>query len=96
MDNTINYYTLDEAIDHLAESGLYTMEAVQSMVNEAVLSERRKQRNRLRHHMKQKISGAALLVSGITSLLLGAGSYSLFAVPFGLYLMATKNKVMDI
>lgn len=101
--NTVTYYTIDEAIDQLAENGLYTMETVQSMINEAILSERRKQKNQLRQQeteksnfIKQKISGMTLLISGIISLLLGAGSYSLFAVPFGLYLMITKKQIMDI
>ena len=50
------------------------------------------------YFIKQKLCGLAMLIIGIAIpiLLDGDATVSLFAVPLGLYLIFTRNKVMTI
>lgn len=50
------------------------------------------------YFIKQKLCGLAMLIIGIATpiLLDGDATVSLFAVPLGLYLIFTRNKVMTI
>ena len=58
-------------------------------------SRRKKERG---YFIKQKLCGLAMIVIGIAIpiLLDGDATVSLFAVPLGLYLIFTRNKVMTI
>ena len=51
-----------------------------------------------RYFIKQRLCGLAMLIIGIATpiLLDGDATVSLFAVPLGLYLIFTRNKVMTI
>ena len=63
---------------------------------------RRKTRRRIRqrtehlYYMKQRLSGAAMAVIGIVApfLLGGDATFSLIALPLGIFLMLTREKVM--
>lgn len=58
-------------------------------------SRRKKERG---YFIKQKLCGLAVLAIGISTPILfdGDATVSLFAVPLGLYLIFTRNKVMTI
>lgn len=48
-----------------------------------------------KYFLKQKLSGAAMIAIGIISVLILADvTFAVIAVPLGLYLMFTKQKVM--
>ena len=59
--------------------------------------ESRRKKERL-YFIKQKLCGLSMLIIGIAIpiLLDGDATVSLFAVPLGLYLIFTRNKVMTI
>lgn len=73
---------------------LYT--AIEFKTIEARRLERRKQK--IIYFLKQKVSGFIMTVLGIIIpfVLDGDATASLIFVPLGLYLMFTKNKVMDM
>ena len=56
---------------------------------------RRKQRAERLYYIKQRLSGLAMVIIGlIVPLLDGDTTVSLFALPLGIFLMMTKEKVM--
>lgn len=50
-----------------------------------------------KYYIKQKLSGAVIAVSGILTPILDNWdiTFTLFALPLGIYLIGTKAKVMD-
>ena len=58
-------------------------------------SRRKKERG---YFIKQRLCGLSMLIIGIATAILldGDATVSLFAVPLGLYLIFTRNKVMTI
>lgn len=106
-NDTISYYTLEQAAEELELKGLYTLECVHEMISEAITHDRRdrkykerhnkKEKNRERiYYIKQRLSGLTMVASGIIAFLMGMGMYSIFAVPIGMYLILTNHKIMDI
>lgn len=75
---------------------LYTLEEARKIINvEQQEKEERRNINRC-FFIKQKLSGLGLIVlSLIPASLYGEGSIALFAIPFGLYFILTKKKIMD-
>lgn len=75
---------------------LYTLEEARKIINvEQQEKEERRNINR-RFFIKQKLSGLGLIVlSLIPASLYGEGGIALFAIPFGLYFILTKKKIMD-
>lgn len=56
----------------------------------------RKRKEERAYYIKQKLSGFALAAIGIITLILldGDCTFSLIALPFGIWLLSTKEKVM--
>ncbi len=55
----------------------------------------RKRKIERRYYLKQKLSGIAIILVGIGSFLIDRDiTFCLFAFPFGLYLIFTKEKAM--
>lgn len=50
-----------------------------------------------KYYIKQKISGAVVALIGILTLIFdnGNATFTLLALPLGIYLIVTKEKVMD-
>lgn len=78
-------------------------EAIEAYTYEEWLKEynRRKTKRRIRqrtehlYYMKQQLSGAIMVAMGIaTPFILQDATFSLFALPLGLFLMLTEEKVM--
>lgn len=63
------------------------------------LEQRKKEyrRNKAIYYIKQKLSGLTMAAIGIITpfLLDGDATFSLIALPLGIYLMVTKSHVMD-
>lgn len=106
-NDTISYYTLEQATEELELKGLYTLECVQSMIQEAILHDRRnrkyqerrsqKERKQERiYYVKQRLAGLVMTISGIIAFTLGAGMFGVFALPLGMYLTLINHKIMDI
>lgn len=56
---------------------------------------RRRQRTECLYYIKQRLSGLAMLIIGIiVPFLDGDATVSLFALPLGIFLMLTRDKVM--
>lgn len=85
---TYDYYTLDQARQIIAEENR----------KKAIRMAKRKARKRAEtiYYMKQKLSGLTIALVGIIApiLLNGDTTFSLIALPFGIWLMFTKEKVM--
>ena len=85
---TYDYYTLDQARQIIAEENK----------QKAIRSAERKARKRVEaiYYIKQKLSGVVLAAIGIITpiLLDGDATFSLIALPVGIYLLFTKEKVM--
>ena len=83
-----DYYTLDQAREIIAE------ENRQKAIRRAERKARRKA-ERI-YYIKQKLSGLTMAAIGIFTpfLLDGDATFSLIALPLGLFLMFTKEKVM--
>lgn len=83
-----DYYTLDQARKIIAEENK----------QKAIRIARRKARKRAEtiYYIKQKLSGLTMAAIGIITpiLLNGDATFSLIALPLGLFLMFTKEKVM--
>lgn len=75
---------------------VYTYEEWLKEYNCRETKRRIKQRTEHLYYMKQRISGAIMTAIGIIMpfLLDGDATVSLFAVPFGIFLMLTKERVM--
>lgn len=86
--STYDYYTLDQARQIIAEENR----------KKAIRMAKRKSQKRAEtiYYIKQKLSGLTIAAIGIiTSILLdGDVTFSLIALPFGIWLMFTKEKVM--
>lgn len=83
---------------------LYTMSEAREIIKRESMERRHaKQRQESRkkrialYYIKQKLSGLIMLSIGILTpfLLDGDATFSLFAVPMGLYLIFTRSKVMN-
>lgn len=85
---TYDYYTLDQARQIIAEENR----------QKAIRRAERKARKRAEtiYYIKQKLSGLTMATVGIITpiLLDGDATVSLFALPFGIFLLLTKEKVM--
>ena len=83
-----DYYTLDQAREIIAE------ENRQKAIRRAERKARRKA-ERI-YYIKQKLSGLTMAAIGIITpfLLDGDATFSLIALPLGLFLLFTKEKVM--
>lgn len=85
---TYDYYTLDQARKIIAEENK----------QKAIRIARRKARRKAErlYYIKQKLSGLIIAGIGIFTpfLLNGDATFSLIALPLGLFLMFTKEKVM--
>ena len=87
--STYDYYTLDQARQIIAE------ENRQKAIRRA---ERKAQKKaETIYYIKQKLSGVVLAAIGIITpiLLDGDCTFSLFALPVGIWLLFTKEKVME-
>ena len=82
---------------------LYTLKEAKKIIEEenkqkAIRMAKRKARKRSEtiYYMKQKLSGLTMVAIGIiTPILLGGdATFSLFALPLGIWLIFTKEKVM--
>ena len=86
--STYNYYTLDHARQIIKEENR----------QKAIKRAKRKARKRAEtiYYIKQKISGLAMVAIGIITpiLLNGDATFSLIALPLGIYLIFTKEKIM--
>ena len=85
---TYDYYTLDQARRIIAEENR----------QKAIRTAKRKSQKRAEtiYYIKQKLSGLTLTAVGIITpiLLDGDATFSLIALPLGIYLLFTKEKVM--
>ena len=85
---TYDYYTLDQARQIIAEENR----------KKAIRMAKRKSQKRAEtiYYIKQKLSGLTIAAIGIiTTILLDWDvTFSLIALPFGIWLMFTKEKVM--
>ena len=86
--STYDYYTLDQARQIIEEENK----------QKAIRREERKARKRAEtiYYIKQKLSGLTMAAIGIITpiLLDGDATFSLIALPVGIYLIFTKEKVM--
>lgn len=85
---TYDYYTLDQARQIIAEENR----------QKAIIMARRKARKKAEkiYYIKQKLSGLTMASIGIITpiLLDGDATFSLVALPLGIWLLLTKEKVM--
>lgn len=85
---TYDYYTLDQARQIIAEENR----------QKAIRRAERKARKRAEtiYYIKQKLSGLTMATVGIITpfLLEGDATFSLVALPLGIFLVLTKEKVM--
>ena len=85
---TYDYYTLDQARQIIAEENK----------QKVIRREERKARKKAEtiYYIKQKLSGLTMVSIGIITpiLLDGDATFSLFALPLGIWLMFTKEKIM--
>lgn len=75
---------------------VYTYDEWLKEYNRRETKRRTRQRTEHLYYMKQRISGAIMAVIGIVTpfLLDGDATFSLFALPLGIFLMLTREKVM--
>ena len=85
---TYDYYTLDQAKQIIAE------ENKQKAIRMAERKARKKAERK--YYIKQKLSGLTMAAIGIfTPILLdGDCTFSLFALPVGIWLLSTRKKIM--
>ena len=85
---TYDYYTLEQTKQIIAEENR----------QKAIRKSERKTRKKAEiiYYIKQKLSGLVLAAIGIITPIIydGDATFSLFALPLGLWLMFTKEKVM--
>ena len=86
--STYDYYTLNQARQIISEENS----------QKAIIRAERKARKRTEtiYYIKQKLSGLTMATIGIITpiLLDGDCTFSLFALPVGIWLLFTKEKVM--
>ena len=89
---TYDYYTLDQARD-IIYAEMRHNRAVRKWKAKQKAEQKRKERER---KLIQRISGIMLVVIGIVipNLLCGDATFSLIALPLGIWLLFTKEKVM--
>lgn len=87
----ITYNTGSEAIETV-----YTYEEWLKEYNRRETKRRIRQRTEHLYYMKQRLSGAIMTVMGIITpfILDGDATFSLVALPLGIFLLLTKEKVM--
>ena len=87
--NAYTYYTLEEAREIIRE------ENRQKALRRAERKARRKAK--IIYYIKQKLAGLTMAGIGVACpfLLDGDATFSLIALPLGLFLLFTKEKVMD-
>lgn len=75
---------------------LYTYEEWLKEYNRRETKRRIRQRAKHLYYMKQRLSGAVMVAIGIiaTVVLDGDATFSLFALPLGIFLLLTREKVM--
>ena len=85
---TYDYYTLDQAKKIIAEENK----------QKAIRREERKARKKAEtiYYIKQKLSGMIIAAIGIITPIIcdGDATFSLIALPLGIWLLFTKQKVM--
>ena len=85
---TYDYYTLDQARQIIAEENK----------QKAIRREERKARKKAEtiYYIKQKLSGMIIAAIGIITPIIcdGDATFSLIALPLGIWLLFTKEKVM--
>lgn len=76
---------------------LYTLTEAQQIIDWNRHKSALYHKQRRNYFIKQKLSGVATLLIGIaTPILLQDLTLSIFAIPFGVFLIVTKQKVMTI
>lgn len=87
----ITYNTGSEAIESVYTYGEWLKE-----YNRRKTKRRIRQRTERLYYMKQRLSGAIIVAIGIVTpfLLDGDATVSLFALPLGIFLLMTREKVM--
>ncbi|MSA02194.1 hypothetical protein GKG47_09095 [Lactonifactor sp. BIOML-A3] len=76
---------------------LYTLTEAEKLIDWNRHKATQKHKAKRNYFIKQKLSGVAMLLIGIvTPILLQDITLSLFAIPFGIFLMVTKQKVMTL
>lgn len=87
----IAYSNGSEAIETV-----YTYEEWLKEYNRRETKRRIRQRTEHLYYLKQRLSGAIMAACGIVSPLMldGDATFSLFALPLGIFLMLTKEKVI--
>ena len=87
----ISYNSGSEAIETV-----YTYEEWLKEYNRRETKRRIRQRTEHLYYMKQRISGAIMAAIGIITpfVLDGDATFSLFALPLGIFLLLTQEKVM--
>ena len=74
---------------------VYTYEEWLKEYNRRESKRRIRQRTERLYYMKQRLAGAVMAAIGImTPIILKDMTFSLFAVPLGIFLLLTKEKVM--
>lgn len=75
---------------------VYTYDEWLKEYNRRETKRRIRQRTEQQYYIKQRLSGMIMAVIGIVVLFLFGGdiTFSLFALPFGIFLLLTKEKVM--
>ena len=74
---------------------VYTYEEWFKEYNRLESQRRRRQRTERLYYIKQRLSGLAMVIIGLIGPLLdGDTTVSLFALPLGIFLVMTKEKVM--
>lgn len=75
---------------------VYTYEEWLKEYNRRVTKQRIRQRTEHRYYTKQRLSGAIMAAIGIITpfILDGDATFSLVALPLGIFLMLTREKVM--
>lgn len=82
-----DYYTLDQA------RKIIRQENRQKAIKKRKIKERKKAL--LLYYIKQKLMGLCLIVIGLVPIILeNDGTVAAFTIPFGVYLLLTKKKIM--
>lgn len=76
---------------------LYTLEDAEKLIDYRREKEYSRKKSIATYYIKQKLSGLVMATIGIITpfILEGDATFSLVALPLGIYLTFTKSKVMD-
>ena len=76
---------------------LYTLEDAEKLIDFRRQKEYSRKKSIASYYIKQKLSGLVMATIGIITpfILEGDATFSLVALPLGIYLTFTKSKVMD-